>query len=326
MLKHNKSILRWLKLVICLIIIIFGLGYCYQLLINNFSQSQLHNISFRWDLLTISIILAALHFFCINMSWHVLTKIFDCALPLKLSLPIWSVTFLGRYIPGKVPYLMGRIMAYQSCGANLGSITIVAILDNLFYIFVGTVVACFTLIFLHPLSGFWKIGLLIGVALQSVIMLNPHICRFVLSKIAKIKSLKLDESKYNVTFNKLLKVFFIYLLSYLPLALGLYLFVRSFAFIPFEHIFFLIGGFAFAIVLGIIAVLTPSGLGVREGSFAWLLRYFVAPELAAIISIAARIWLTVAELLYLLITIIWFMLNYKSLHIFKKISKKYIKS
>ena len=323
MIKLNKSILRWLKLVLCLIIIMVGLGYCFRLLINNFSISQFQDMDFRWGLLLISIVLAVFHFFGLSISWHALTKVFDCSLPLKQSLPIWSVTFFGRYIPGKVPYLMGRIMAYQSCGANLGSVTFVAILDNLFHIYIGTFVACITLLFLQPLAGFWKIGLLGAVALQSIIILNPHICRFVLSKIAKIKSLKLDESKHNITFIKLLKIFFIYLSSYLPLAFGLFLLVRSFAFIPFDNIGFLIGSMAFGVVFGIIAIITPSGLGVREGFFAWLLRYFVAPELAAIISLAARIWLTTAELLYLLITIIWFMLYYRSLHIFKEISEKY---
>ena len=271
------------------------------------------------DLLLISVVLAVFHFFSLSISWHVLTKIFDCSLPLRQSLPIWSVTYVGRYIPGKVPYLMGRIMAYQSFGANLGSVTFVAILDNLFHIYIGTFVAFITLLFLHPLAFFLKICLFTAVVLQSIIMLNPHICRFVLSKIAKIKSLKLDEFKHNITFNKLLKVFFIYLASYLPLALGLFLLVRSFAFIPFDHIGFLIGSLAFGIVFGIVAIISPSGLCVREGAFAWLIKYFVASELAAIISLASRIWLTIAELLYLLITVTWFIANHQSLSIFKKI-------
>ena len=318
MLKLNKNTIKWLKFILCLSIIFLGLGYCFRLLGKNFSVSQLQNINFNWWWLSISVVFAVLHFCCLSISWHVLTKIFDCSLPLKLSLPIWSVTYIGRYIPGKVPYLMGRIMAYQSHGANLGSITFVAILDNLFHIYIGTFVAFLTLIFLPSLSALCKLCLFVAVVIQSIIILNPHVCKFVLVKIAKIKSLNLDTSNHNITFLKLLKVFFIYLSAYLPLAIGLFVLVRSFAFIPFNYIGYLIGSLAFGIIFGIVAIIAPSGLGVREGAFAWLLKYFVTPELAAVISLLARIWMSISELIYLLIMVIWFLISHQSLSIFKK--------
>jgi hypothetical protein len=50
-------------------------------------------------------------------------------------------------------------------------------------------------------------------------------------------------------------------------------------------------------VIGYLSLLTPSGLGVREGILALLLTEVFAAPLPTIIAIVARLWMVLAELL-----------------------------
>jgi hypothetical protein len=50
-------------------------------------------------------------------------------------------------------------------------------------------------------------------------------------------------------------------------------------------------------VIGYLSLLTPSGLGVREGILALLLTEVFAAPLPTVIAIVARLWMVLAELL-----------------------------
>ena len=58
----------------------------------------------------------------------------------------------------------------------------------------------------------------------------------------------------------------------------------------------LIAAFAAAYVLGYLSMLTPSGLGVREGVLVLLLEPLFPEPLPVVIALAARIWMTLGEL------------------------------
>jgi len=49
--------------------------------------------------------------------------------------------------------------------------------------------------------------------------------------------------------------------------------------------------------IGYASILTPSGLGFREGALAWMLAFYFPAPVAVALSLAARVWSTVGELL-----------------------------
>jgi len=58
-----------------------------------------------------------------------------------------------------------------------------------------------------------------------------------------------------------------------------------------------VGAYALAWSLGLVAVVSPGGLGIREAILVALLGSVVTPAGAAVIAIASRVWITVAELI-----------------------------
>ena len=82
---------------------------------------------------------------------------------------------------------------------------------------------------------------------------------------------------------------------------GFYFFVKSFAVtIPVSAIFL----FSFSATLGLLALIVPGGLGVREGLIVVGLTSFGIPlEIATTISIAARLWFISGEVFIFLLAL-----------------------
>jgi uncharacterized membrane protein YbhN (UPF0104 family) len=59
----------------------------------------------------------------------------------------------------------------------------------------------------------------------------------------------------------------------------------------------LVAGYAIAYVVGLVSLITPSGLGVREGALYLLLAPLVGGGVVTVAAIAMRLWVTLGELL-----------------------------
>jgi uncharacterized membrane protein YbhN (UPF0104 family) len=64
---------------------------------------------------------------------------------------------------------------------------------------------------------------------------------------------------------------------------------------------FVMGAFNLAGAVGILAIVAPSGLGVREGMQMLLLPLVMPKELAFVVTVAARVWSTVIDLLFFVV-------------------------
>ena len=85
--------------------------------------------------------------------------------------------------------------------------------------------------------------------------------------------------------------------GYALLGLGLILLAHGLMRVPFALALPVTAAFCFAGVAGIVAFFAPSGIGVREAALAWYLAPYIGPGPAALFAIAARLWLTVGDLL-----------------------------
>ena len=59
----------------------------------------------------------------------------------------------------------------------------------------------------------------------------------------------------------------------------------------------LVAAYAIAYTIGFVSLLTPSGIGVREGALYLLLAPVLGGGLATVAAIAMRVWVTLGELL-----------------------------
>ena len=71
---------------------------------------------------------------------------------------------------------------------------------------------------------------------------------------------------------------------------------RSIYPIPVSEFLYISGVFGLSCIIGILAIFSPSGIGVREGILLMGLMVVMPEEYAMIIALVSRLWMTVSEL------------------------------
>jgi hypothetical protein len=81
-----------------------------------------------------------------------------------------------------------------------------------------------------------------------------------------------------------------------------YVMVISVHNVPIKAAFPMAGMLAISVISGFLNPLTPHGLGTREGLLIILLNQYLPLPVAIVVSLLARVWLTLSELVSVLLT------------------------
>src|SRR5690606_7996653 len=102
----KKKVMRWLKYIFTVCLLAFISFYLFK----NIEQLKELEVTIYWPLMALAFLLY--FFFKLGQSlvWYYITKKNQCNLPILLSLEAWFMSQLGRYIPGKIFYLGGRLV------------------------------------------------------------------------------------------------------------------------------------------------------------------------------------------------------------------------
>ncbi len=245
-----------------------------------------------WGLAAIG--LGMLHYtFCV-LIWEVsLNKVLAVSLPLGKGFRIWSISQMGRYIPGKIWAWLGRLHLCEQ--ENIPKVT-TAISMSLELILV--LVAAFFLFLAGlpfwpsplPLAEFkWLLILLPGL----LIFLHPRVFEATLNLFLRLS--KQEPAKIKLGFAALLQLMIMALINWLLIGGALFCVIRTVHVLDLVSIPLLGGIFALAWMLGMLALFAPSGIGVREGALAYLLSFHLPGYIASIVAILSRLILLLAE-------------------------------
>lgn len=279
----NKQTIFNLLLYISLFFLIFFLI--------RFDYINIKNIHFNYLLLIVSVIILWLAVLVNCYCWGAYLKINGVEITNSEALVSYGLSILGKYIPGKIWVIFGRAVYVSNLGYSLTKISFISLKTQILMIIGGLIVSIVPLLIT---KGFEKIVIFGGLILIILMLLtfNKKIHNFGVSFISKI--FKRDFTFPFLDWITTLKITPYILLYWLLLMLGFYFFVRSFGY----NVSFSIGlVFPLSVVLGILAIIFPGGLGVREGVLTSLL---VSQGLnlsnSISISFVSRLWFLSAEL------------------------------
>ena len=88
-----------------------------------------------------------------------------------------------------------------------------------------------------------------------------------------------------------------YLLLWVLLGTAFFLFIKSFYPVVPSQLLLVTGTYAVAWSIGFLSVITPSGLGVREGVLSLLLTSVLPPATATFVALLSRVWTLGVELI-----------------------------
>jgi hypothetical protein len=214
------------------------------------------------------------------------------------SMRIWFLSQAGRYIPGKVWFALGRIYLCERAGIPRAVGTVATGLELVLVL--GSAIVVFGLASaLSPMLarqeymwGLWLVPLIVA-------GVHPRIIRAILAK------LKREPGDFSLAYADTLKLLGLYMVCWCIYGLGFYLIGTSLELAGTPPVFRsagpgvvseMVGINALSWAGGLLSVVTPAGLGVREGISGLLLAGVVDKPYPSLIPLVARLWVTIAEL------------------------------
>jgi glycosyltransferase 2 family protein len=273
--------------------------YLVRTLSRSLEQTSLSDLlSFDPLLLVLSFLLLQVHLVAAAWSWKRATRVAGASITMKQAYSIHFVALVGKYIPGKVWAVVGKVGLSRRIGVP-ASVSGQALVFESVLIVSGSLLMSLPLLpRLSRQTHIDAVLCLVGVAaVIALLLVAAHTSNYrrLLDLIGRVtgRSFTCSDS----SFPAILKLLPIYLLVFALMGLSFVMLAWSFG-VPLP-LFPGIAVFPTAAAIGFIVLLAPGGLGVSEFSVAWLMSMICPGADAgqlALLALASRLWLTLGEL------------------------------
>jgi glycosyltransferase 2 family protein len=288
-----RSWFRVIQAVLGISIILFAI----RALIRNWDQfrSQSLDWQIRPGWLVLSLALTWLMYLLLIYGWRSLLRDWGQRLDPWNAARIWTVSSLGKYVPGKVWAVAGMAVMSQRAGVAAWAATGAAVVMQVLAIGTGAAVtglAGAELLESAKPGARTALGLLVGAAVVSVgLLLWPAFLRRLLQLLAPQTVGEQRPTGRGVMIGVATNT-----IAWLGYGLSLWLLAQGLLPGAGLGLRLAIAVFAASYLAGFLALFVPGGIGVREGLFILLLQGPLGVGAATSLAIASRLLLTVAEL------------------------------
>lgn len=245
--------------------------------------------------------------FIMPFAWQELIYQFDKKKiePIDL-LYIYAKSWMGRYIPGKVVWVGGKIAMSMEKGISKLTAVMASFIDSIFQVFSGFLIGLLALVKIEyivkqDIPTIWVFLLII----ISLIFITPHIFNRVIGFIYLTTKKKKFEKQYYLTWITLFKSNGIIIISKLIGALLLPVMVMAFGIeVNITEFIYLMGVFSLSGAIGMAAFFAPAGLGVTEAIQIILLTPIIPKEYIVSMAVIRRVVTILCDVLFYIICFI----------------------
>jgi uncharacterized membrane protein YbhN (UPF0104 family) len=214
------------------------------------------------------------------------------------SMRMWFLSQAGRYIPGKVWFALGRIYLCEREGIPAATTSVALGVEILLVL--GSSLIVFALGAVAGTGGL-RYPYSLALLLLPVVFtgIHPGIIKAVLRKLGR------DLTGFRLTYSNALLLLVCYAGCWCVYGFGFYLIATSVRLGPGSPLVAPVGTFSLIRQLsginaiswsaGLLSVVTPAGLGVREGVSSVLLGSLFVKPYPSLVPLVARVWVTIAE-------------------------------
>lgn len=230
--------------------------------------------------------------------WRALLVDFGYALSYSQTIQTLYVSSLGRYVPGRIWQFSSAIYLLRELGVPPETGALVAILAQLLTLVTGAVIALPVLAAWLQMSGL-KVEALLSASAALVLVVAvvafPNVWIRAVNRVLRWSRRR--EIHLDWTSRRVARYGLAYVIVWLANGVAFFLLIRSLYSIDVQLWPFTIAAYAFAYIVGYIAIFTPGGLGVREGAMVLALGLFLPASTASAVAIMSRFWFVFVELL-----------------------------
>jgi glycosyltransferase 2 family protein len=206
---------------------------------------------------------------------------------------IWWLSYMYRYVPGKILLVTERARLGVRVGIPWAAGAAMPVLETLVAILAGCTVSLLAFMFFSAENHYLLFILLTIMA--CIVFVIPASLRWLIRRDAIARRFPELEAMSLGT-GDLLLLSLPYLAHYVLLGASLFLLARGVYPLSWVDLPGICGIFALSHVVGLIVVVAPAGLGVREGALAVQLEQAMPAAIAGALAILARVWFTAIEL------------------------------
>lgn len=323
-----NRVLNFLKLILGWPLSLAALFFIFQRIISKTDNLSLDFKQINLQLLIYGTICFLIYFFLRSYLWQKILKFKGYRLFFKESAYLWAASELKRFVPGNIWAFLGRTILFSEKGIPKRTIASAMLIEIEFFIFGTFIVSLLAISFItyNLLPSFYPISMIIYF-IFFITIVGVVLFIFNYSIITKYFNRRPFNLLMHVlpvfspqTNMQLLSISLIYSFFF---GLGNYLVISSFVYLTPVDIYTFIGLFTFSLLVGFLSIVTPMGLGVREGIITAGLAKFIPLGLAGLASIFTRLVLIFAELIFIVSCYLWRTTKDKTILKLEELIKKY---
>jgi len=290
----NKKFFSTLKFLIGWPLSIIALFFILRIIAPNINV-VLKNLSrINFVFIALAILSFVIYFFLRSFLWKQIVDTKGNKLGLKKISYLWAFSELKRYIPGNIWSILAR--GTSSLQTGLGKKDVA----NSLIIEVELIVAaCYVLSLPFIVYFSW------GMLFSFLFLLLGLLLVLLFSFGNKIKSERLSILFPGTDYSQNIKIFLISLVTFFMFGLGTYFAIISLFYLAPNLIWIIVSLSIFSLLAGYVSLITPMGLGVREGVMTIYLSRFISMSSAGLVSLFSRIVLIISEIIFLTSVFTW---------------------
>ena len=229
-------------------------------------------------------------------AWLLILRGLGAARPINLAelVYVYAKSWLGRYLPGKVTWILGKIYFASELGLDRAKLAVASFYEAALQVAVVLFLSL-VLLAIDPRLNVLAPGsrvILLGVSVLLLIAIWPGVfnrsAEWIYRRMqrggAAVLAARLDPTT-------LLSAGSVNALGFVLSGAGYFFLAKAiYPNLGMQHIIFVAGAFNLAGAIGILSVFAPSGIGVREAIQLILLPVVMPAEMALVVTVAARFW------------------------------------
>lgn len=218
------------------------------------------------------------------------------------DLQVFCASAVARKLPGTVWYAVGRIALYDRTRCPKHPIIIALIIEATTVALAGLVAFGISLgtglIQVPGTSDTDYLSVLVAVLVTAAVLVQPFAVRFLIRRTSSKAKGEFDEQYMSVHFGETLR-WLIGEMGVVTLGAAVSFFSMKSIDVSMPIPFFsVLGAWGLAVAIGPIAMWLPGDIGLKDGFMYIALSTFISGPLAAVATLAWRLWVTLLELLF----------------------------
>lgn len=305
----KSSLYSLIKFVVGWPLSLVALFYIGKKILPGFQTVILRLHTINWTFFVLGMLAFLIYFFLRSYLWQKILHFHQYHLPYKLVTLLWAQSELKRYTPGNVWSFVGRAVLFEKRKIPKKQTATFLVYEAVFMLLGASIVSLMSLSFL------WRYfiydlyapnSIFLFLAIVFLIFVGMYLHHVEILQKLRIKNLGLF--RYFLTHlssgqNGILLL--VSTIAFFFFGLGYYLIATSIVYIHPQLVLELTGFFAFSYIVSYLSLITPSGIGVREGIITFGLGKILTVSIAGFVAVYTRVILILAELLFIVISFVW---------------------